>query len=79
VGHAAEKPTGLAQDFWAERGRRAAEPRLGRKEEVGQLPGKFGPKRKLGCKNRIQIFIQGFWFKSNSFKHFQTNFELDSK
>jgi hypothetical protein len=39
VGCAAEKPTGLAQDFWARRGRRAAEPRLGRKEEVGRLPG----------------------------------------
>jgi hypothetical protein len=63
---------------------------VGRREEVGRLqglkkgkrdglPGKVGSKRKLGCRNRIQIWIQGFRFKSNSFKHFQTNFELDFK
>jgi hypothetical protein len=33
----------------------------------------------LGCRKRIQILIQGFWFKSNGFKHFQTNFGLDFK
>jgi hypothetical protein len=57
---------------------------------VGQLPGlkkekEMGYQGSLGRKGNwvagieFKFPFQFFWFKSNSFKHFQTNFELDSK
>jgi hypothetical protein len=32
-----------------------------------------------GLQDYLSNFIQGFWFKSKGFKHFQTELELDSK
>jgi hypothetical protein len=57
---------------------------------VGQLPGlkkekEMGYQGSLGRKGNwvagieFKFPFKFFWFKSNSFKHFQTNFELDSK
>jgi hypothetical protein len=65
-------------------GPRCAVALAGRKNEkksgiADGLQENMGQNRKLGSRNRIQILIHGFWFKSNSFKHFQTNFELDFK
>jgi hypothetical protein len=65
VGRAAEKRTGLAQDFHAERGRRAAEPQLGRKEEMGQLQG-LKKEKEMGCQGSLGQ--KGNWAAGIEFK-----------
>jgi hypothetical protein len=66
VGRVAEKLPGLVQDFQAWRGRRAAEPRLGRKEEVGRLQGLKKWEKEIGYQGSLGR--KGNWAAGIEFK-----------